>query len=862
MLPCFSTNYFYKNNWLIYMNNAEKQKLIKDVVFSARKKPTIVNPDSKFVVVTYWWGRGNANANIARPCMYYYEEFISGLIKLAIDYFMNIHTRAFQSKVKLPSDLQTELNMYSYHLLKTAKFNKFIESQAKGFLHGLYIDLDLINNKDPKRYENAKNGISMMKEDGTCPPDFNLLDINATENECLTNVKVILTDIASVIYASKPISEGIFDIFQLKRGVSNMKQLVFPKNKTKSADYMTVIDMVKDPVIESARRRTITMDAIKALLKQKGHVALPIINLTFENSNIYDVLNALLRFRVAMPFEQMIDRWEKSCKYAKCNYLAVEYDYFSRTKQYQLAINAKPLFIKKALHLCRGRSVVYIDGDMSIQKYPHIFDIDNIDFMSRGWNIDPRASYNLGTSISFNPYKFETSGGIMYFSNTPEAVTLMNLWIVECAKPENSGKADDRILSMIFNMKKFMLNMNIIQLPVEYLWLTLDYNDRMLEYIYDWDKDEMNSTIFIDHPECLTSEETAEGAGASSDRTPKLHRFLDAEDDNFNISEEFYEAFAFKNKQMANQFRDYFHYLDNATYLNDGNPQLVENGFVNLDHPEENLRPLYITPFDQKFGPKRNAIVKKNNHIMNSEIDANFWKSTLGTKIISNKIDKQTVVLPEHLVPGGEDNSGHVSEYLFPIIMALMNMGLNVIYLPTSCRDNCYFRLLYNRSAHIDLVFFPVIGKMNHILAPVIDINQPISFSTHPESLLYTALSMFENLEDLSQTFQEGAYQIISRIRISYVFKSAGKPDSAKYISNYQNPLHVESLSEPSSPLSDGDLKPAAGSPAKNIAKDVSNYIAGQNQMYKSKLKKPSKKYTKKHPRKNKNKRTRIHSKH
>jgi hypothetical protein len=31
-------------------------------------KPTIVNKDSNFVVITYWWGRGNLNKNTQRPC--------------------------------------------------------------------------------------------------------------------------------------------------------------------------------------------------------------------------------------------------------------------------------------------------------------------------------------------------------------------------------------------------------------------------------------------------------------------------------------------------------------------------------------------------------------------------------------------------------------------------------------------------------------------------------------------------------------------------------------------------------------------------------------------------------------------------
>ena len=29
---------------------------IRGIVESVKKEPTIVNPDSKFVIITYWWG--------------------------------------------------------------------------------------------------------------------------------------------------------------------------------------------------------------------------------------------------------------------------------------------------------------------------------------------------------------------------------------------------------------------------------------------------------------------------------------------------------------------------------------------------------------------------------------------------------------------------------------------------------------------------------------------------------------------------------------------------------------------------------------------------------------------------------------
>ena len=217
---------------------------------------------------------------------------------------------------------------------------------------------------------------------------------------------------------------------------------------------------------------------------------------------------------------------------------------------------------------------------MFIRKYPSIFDMDNVDFMARGWNMDPRASYNIGSSIVYDPYKFETSGGIMYYSQSPQSRELLNMWVNESGKERNMGKADDRILSLVFNSKKFLLNMNIIQLPIEYLWLTLDYDDRMLNLEikdggYDWNVEEMKSNIIIEHPECLTSEDSAASAGASINRNPMFHAFLDAEESIDPVSEEFIEYLYFPDQRMVKEFGTYLNYMRNQHYLDDGNLILV-----------------------------------------------------------------------------------------------------------------------------------------------------------------------------------------------------------------------------------------------------------------------------------------------
>ena len=173
----------------------------------------------------------------------------------------------------------------------------------------------------------------------------------------------------------------------------------------------------------------------------------------------------------------------------------------------------------------------------------------DIDFMARGWWIDPRSSWKMSESIMYDPYNFETSGGTMFFSSSEEANKLIQLWIKTAENPVNDGKADDRVLSLIFNTKAVLTWIRVIQLPIEYLWLTLDYDERMIDEVYDYNISEMDSTIFIDHKECLTSEDTATGAGASSNRQPKFYDFLE---DLTPCSETTHEYIMFKDLIQTN----------------------------------------------------------------------------------------------------------------------------------------------------------------------------------------------------------------------------------------------------------------------------------------------------------------------
>ena len=64
---------------------------LKGIIAATQAEPTIVNDASKFVVVTYWWGSGNLNNNTARPCISFYEDLFSKVLRICIDTLLTIN---------------------------------------------------------------------------------------------------------------------------------------------------------------------------------------------------------------------------------------------------------------------------------------------------------------------------------------------------------------------------------------------------------------------------------------------------------------------------------------------------------------------------------------------------------------------------------------------------------------------------------------------------------------------------------------------------------------------------------------------------------------------------------------------------
>ena len=798
----------------------------------------IINPESNFVVVTYWWGRGRDNANIARPCMAYYESIISDLKDLAIDYFDVIY-KSQRFSIDNPDQV---INNYADQLITRPVFKKLITKFTNEYFDGIYWGLtqaerldvfgevvgekSFLNYKnDPKTFYRLIEKLKSKKENETSP-----IGLLLTQNEFIDTEKTARELIEEFLFnisyeILKLLGGDLLQKYYIYESVEKLKAnqnelnkdellgiLNYEKEEFKKIDenILKKLKLKQDFVIKDKYN---LIDELRNELNSMMLMGQDIENYdkTYTDMNIFDILNDNMRWESATKFENMIDNWRNACRLNNCNYLSVEYNEFLADGGYQDAINAKPFFIKKALELCPGRAVVYIDGDMFIRKYPWIFETPNIDFMARGWNIDPRASWTLSESITYDPYKFETSGGIMYFSQTPESNELLNQWINITTSPTNVGKADDRLLSVIVNSKSYLLNMNIIQLPVEYLWLSLTYDERMMSLPshrcsdfesnsksaclaiannewydaaggYDWDLTEMSNSIYVEHPECLTSEESAKGAGASSDRTPKHHAFIDDEESTIPVSEKFYEYLFFEKKSDVNEMSSYLNFMnDHVVYLDDGNVKNYELELVDPEDESNNAKPLYVTNYDERYG-ERNINAENNQE----------WLLQNGPLVIDEliklKFPGTDIILVceelfDNITPIGEKNTAILSS-----IIQLLLQGYEVIYKPIECGmdtgKGCYLEMLVKKRYGMDLVFFPLPNdsKWRHFLRPPINAKQPIYFNmSSMDSLLIKILKMFSSLDDLSEYLNKGSYQIISRIRIKYCFTVKNMNDIQDY---------------------------------------------------------------------------------
>jgi hypothetical protein len=422
-----------------------------------------------------------------------------------------------------------------------------------------------------------------------------------------------------------------------------------------------------------------------------------------------------------IKFEQMISNWEDSCKTHKCNFLAEEYPEFAVKGGYQHAINFKPYFIDLALQACYPRGVLYIDGDMKIKMYPAICDTKDVDYMARGWNTDSRpALARAKPNFCFDPYVFETSGGTMFFGNTQNGRNLLKFWQTETKK--YPGKADDRILSMAIAKYDLLVRLTTIQLPIEYLWLDLDYDVTLKK-----GRDYKESKIAISHPECLTGEDRAASEGASSNRYPP--RYFTYTDDHLMCDwEEVYEYIQFDTKSMVSAFKPYLDWLD-------------KNGVAD------------IIPYSKKYG-SFNDVAKKNEELM---------------KGIELKIKNSVVFVSPHEIESTSLHQVKDEREIIPTILKYIENGQHVVYVPGGTRS---VRTVVAKAAEESLDFVTRNenenkyrgGRAAYTLK--LDHSYPIYFGPNSNTLKHW-LRMSESIKAMEKLFNR-TYLFLTRIHCGW----------------------------------------------------------------------------------------------
>lgn len=424
-------------------------------------------------------------------------------------------------------------------------------------------------------------------------------------------------------------------------------------------------------------------------------------------------------------YNEMIDDWVENMKKRKLNYLEAEYPMFAVKGGYQNAINYKPHFIEAALRACYPRSVLYIDGDMSIKKYPRILDTPGIDFSARSWSIDIDDQEQL----CYDPFVFETSGGTLFFGQTPFGYQLLRMWQEEAKK--QPGKADDRVLSLLFNNKKMMKDLSFVPLPIEYLWLSLLYDP-----VTSIKKH--RSKPIITHPFCLTSEEAAiemsdEMLKTMKSRIPTRYGYY--VEDRIRcqrIDDTIYEYIAYRDKKTAEQ---------DVNFLK----CLKEN-----DHT--------VVSYNHRYG-RYNSIANRNERNM---------------KIVQRVSDHPIVIVTLSSTIVRDDYDVHLTnkEMMIPTILKYLSRNQSVIYVPPSSkylssslrsiikRSNNGYQLIAKNKNRSERHF-----KKGYMLT--IDTTYPIYFS--PENtVLFDLIMMSESLQKISSHFNSSS-TFLSRIRCEWL---------------------------------------------------------------------------------------------
>jgi hypothetical protein len=182
--------------------------------------PTIVNEESKFVVVTYWWGRDNDNSNIARPCISFFQELVNETIKYINNYLLTLEHYRIKTTIYQfdSSTIIKDFSIFKKNILTTTGFKTIISKYAKKYKGSIQDDVK--HNSSKVNMENIKL----------------LSDVE--------NIEMKMTEIMlKMIEINK---DNLYDLFLLNLENNNLRLEYTKKSKTTKVLLDSVKKMNKD----------------------------------------------------------------------------------------------------------------------------------------------------------------------------------------------------------------------------------------------------------------------------------------------------------------------------------------------------------------------------------------------------------------------------------------------------------------------------------------------------------------------------------------------------------------------------------------------------------------------------------------
>jgi len=111
---------------------------LKTIISNTNESPTIINSNSNFVVITYWWGRGNLNNNTSRPCVSYYEDFFKKVTKLC--------TTTISSVSKLNPAKVNIIGENLENVVDLREFKQLLKRKTNEYLNNIYLYAGVMKN--------------------------------------------------------------------------------------------------------------------------------------------------------------------------------------------------------------------------------------------------------------------------------------------------------------------------------------------------------------------------------------------------------------------------------------------------------------------------------------------------------------------------------------------------------------------------------------------------------------------------------------------------------------------------------------------------------------------------------------------